>query len=88
MYSYKDDMYCECSDERMSVMPENPVLATAYVPFQHAKCMYNAAKGLSQGSIFPELVMPYESPFKSGCGCGESNQENMCCCECKEDYCL
>lgn len=78
MCLYNNDMYCECDEEKMDVMPQHPRLATAYVPFQHAKCLYSAEKGLSQGSIFPELVMPYESPFHTGCKC-ESN-----CCKEKE----
>jgi len=36
-----------------------PQLATAYVPFQHLNFVYPSEKGLHQGTIFPELDMPY-----------------------------
>ncbi len=83
MCLYNNDMYCECDEEKMDVMPQYPRLATAYVPFQHAKCLYSAEKGLSQGSIFPELVMPYESPFHDHCKC----QSECNCCKEKKEGC-
>ena len=64
MYIYENDMCCEFVDEgQISVMPEKAKLAHAYVPYQHAKCIYSAKKGLQHGTIFPDLVMPYHSPF-------------------------
>lgn len=43
----------------MPVCPANPQLAHAYVPFQYMSCIYPPAKGLSRGTIFPELDRPY-----------------------------
>lgn len=77
MYIYKDDMFCEMEHESIPHMPENPRLATAYVPFQDAKCIYSAAKGLSQGTIFPDLVMPYSS------ACHRSQSNTNCAAECE-----
>jgi hypothetical protein len=36
-----------------------PKLAHAYVPFQCMKDIYPPMVGLTQGTIFPELDMPY-----------------------------
>lgn len=50
-----------CSDEQRSALPENPVVAMAYVPFQqyNAKNIYSAAEGFQQGTIFPDLDKPF-----------------------------
>lgn len=40
-------------------MPAEPMLAHAYVPFQKLVCIYPPMKGLSAGTIFPELDRPY-----------------------------
>jgi hypothetical protein len=46
--------------KNIPVMPENPMLAQAYVPFQvWPKELYDLQKGLSEGTIFPELNQPY-----------------------------
>ena len=34
-------------------------LAHAYVPFQFLFCLYPPEKGLTQGTVFPELDRPY-----------------------------
>lgn len=39
----------------------NPRLAHAYVPFQCLVCLYPPETGLEQGTIFPELALPYGS---------------------------
>jgi len=83
MYIYKDDMFCEFDNERISPLPKEPRLATAYVPFQHAKCIYSAEKGICNGTIFPDLVMPYSSPF-DGCGNVIADYEEMHC----EENCM
>lgn len=66
------DMYCQedmyCRDEEIPFMPENPILGRAYVPFQELGCLFNPVKGLSAGTIFPELVRPYIKE-KDNCGC-------------------
>ena len=53
-------------------MPENPMLAFAYVPFQKYENLYNNDKALYRGTIFKDLDVPFEryknnpimSPFK------------------------
>ncbi|MGI6778014.1 MAG: spore coat associated protein CotJA [Acetivibrionales bacterium] len=41
------------------VMPLNPELAHAYVPYQYMTNIYPPKKGLSRGTIFPCLYRPY-----------------------------
>ena len=62
-----DDMYscptneCECGyDEIENGLPVNPMLAQSYVPFQKLKKTFTPEVGLKMGTIFPELVSPYE----------------------------
>lgn len=43
----------------MPVMPANPKLASAYVPFQYMNQLYPPMQGLHRGTIFPELDRPY-----------------------------
>lgn len=70
-----NDLYCMNEDE-IEVMPSNPMLAHAYVPFQIAKCLYNPAKGLRAGTIFPELNMPYmHNREMPDCGCRRNDYE-------------
>lgn len=42
----------------------NPMYGHAYVPIQTMSKIYNPSEGLKQGTIFPELVSPYE-PLQS-----------------------
>lgn len=39
--------------------PPSPMLAHAYVPFQHMGNIFNPMEGLCKGTIFPELYRPY-----------------------------
>lgn len=48
-------------------LPENPVVAMAYVPYQIADNVYSAEQGINMGTMFPELSKPFE---------GESVGEN------------
>ncbi len=53
-------------------MPENPMLAFAYVPFQKFENLYKTDKALYRGTVFKDLDVPFEcyknnpimSPFK------------------------
>ena len=57
------DMYDECGcgfDEDFSYFPENPVLAQSYVPRQKLNKTFIPSVGLKMGTIYPELVRPYE----------------------------
>ena len=52
---------CECGfDEEPSVFPANPMLAQSYVPIQTMDKTFTPCCGLKMGTIFPELVSPYE----------------------------
>ncbi len=45
--------------KKMPECPEKPMLANAYVPFQHIKDIFNPMRSLEEGTAFPELVRPY-----------------------------
>lgn len=40
-------------------MPENPVLAMAYVPFQMLTEIYEPEEALNAGTLFPALDKPF-----------------------------
>ncbi len=46
-----------CAD--MPFMPEDPLYANAYVPYQYAEDLYCPKESLENGTTFPELVSPY-----------------------------
>lgn len=48
------------SDDGMSVMPKNMSLAMAYVPFQQWSSTSSPEKALDSGTLFPDLVFPFE----------------------------
>ncbi len=43
----------------ISALPENPVDAMAYVPFQQNAKTYSSQQGLVMGTIFPVLDKPF-----------------------------
>ena len=47
-------------DTEESVFPSNPMLAQSYVPIQTLDKTFTPCCGLKNGTIFPELVSPYE----------------------------
>ena len=57
-----------CNDNEQNVriekfipfMPEEPMYANAYVPYQRMKTIYEPGKSLCRGTIFPELDLPME----------------------------
>ena len=52
---------CGCGfDEEPNVFPSNPMLAQSYVPIQTLDKTFTPCCGLKNGTIFPELVSPYE----------------------------
>ena len=52
---------CGCGFyEAESVFPTNPLLAQSYVPVQTLDKTFTPCCGLKNGTIFPELVSPYE----------------------------
>ena len=56
----------------ISSLPEDPVTAMAYVPYQLEKDLevYSAEQGICSGTMFPEL----NKPFKP-CSCGGNGNE-------------
>ncbi len=55
---------CKCVD--LPKLPEYPVVAMAYVPFQTELEMYNSEDALKNGTLFPEL----NKKFYGGKCCG------------------
>lgn len=51
----------------ISALPEEPVVAMAYVPFQNPVVIYSAERGLQRGTLFPCLDKPF-------CGCEVLNK--------------
>ena len=49
----------EMGNTELSALPENTVVAMAYVPFQNNTTMYGVSDGFSKGTIFPELDKPF-----------------------------
>lgn len=54
--SYDD---CGCGFDEYNSFPENPNLAQSYVPIQTMNRTFIPCVGLKMGTIFPELVSPY-----------------------------
>lgn len=58
---YMNEYNCGCGfDKEMNVFPNNPLLAQSYVPIQTLDKTFTPCCGLKNGTIFPELVNPYE----------------------------
>ena len=56
-----DNCGCGCGfDEETNVFPSNPMLGQSYVPMQYMDKTFTPCCGLKNGTIFPELVSPYE----------------------------
>jgi len=47
-------------------MPDNFVVAIAYVPFQNYQTIYDAEQGFKVGTIFPELNKPFLAGERNG----------------------
>lgn len=52
-------------------LPENPVVAMAYVPYQNPKKLYSPEHGIQTGTLFPDL----DKPFKPDCDNGGMKNE-------------
>ena len=55
---------CNCGfddEEELNVFPENPMLAQSYVPIQYMDETFRPCIGSDNGTIFPELVSPYQA---------------------------
>lgn len=51
---------CECGFEDNSPFPDNYMFGQSYVPLQRMTTTFKSEVGLRMGTIFPELVSPYE----------------------------
>ncbi len=59
-----DDIYMmKAMEYGITPLPENPVVAMAYIPYQNNDKLYSAEHGIVVGSMFPVLNKPF-----SGCG--------------------
>ncbi len=47
----------------ISPLPEDPVVAMAYVPYQNCDKLFSAEQGVVMGTMFPILNKPF-----TGCG--------------------
>lgn len=59
-----DIMKMKLPEYGITPLPENPVPAMAYVPYQNCDKLYSADHGLVSGTMFPAL----NKPFKCGYG--------------------
>lgn len=58
---------CDCLCKEMPHLPENTVVAMAYVPFQTELITYTSEEGFCNGTLFPEL----DKKFYGGKCCGQ-----------------
>ena len=57
---------CKCICKKMPHLPEDTVVAMAYVPFQTELVTYTSDEALCNGTLFPEL----DKKFFGGKCCG------------------
>jgi hypothetical protein len=62
MFDYRNQPNTPTEAKKTRPMPQNTVLAQAYVPEQVFQNLYAPEKALMQGTIFQELDMPYNKP--------------------------
>ncbi len=55
-----------CNCENLPMLPNDVVVAMAYVPFQTELVTYTSSEGLNNGTLFPEL----DKKFYGGKCCG------------------
>lgn len=58
---------CRCACNDLPKLPEDPVVAMAYVPMQTELETYPSAEGFNNGTLFPEL----NKKFYGGKCCGQ-----------------
>ena len=56
---YNTNCSCGFDEEYQDVFPSNPMLGQSYVPTQFINDTLKPCAGLENGTIFPELVSPY-----------------------------
>lgn len=55
-----EDEKCSCGFNDPMVFPENYMYGQSYVPIQYISTTFKPEVGLKMGTVFPELVSPYE----------------------------
>lgn len=60
MTAGKCNSYVLRREPDLSAFPRNYMYGYAYTPVQNIKETYNPCNGLANGTLFPELVSPYE----------------------------
>lgn len=66
-----DIIRLKAMEYRISPLPEKPVIAMAYVPYQNAEKLFGPEQGISAGTMFPCL----DKPFCPNCDCGGKNND-------------
>ena len=61
----------------LPVMPNDPQLANAYVPYQYAEELFKPMDAIRHGTAFPELVSPY-TKNQSQCVIAYLSQTETC----------
>lgn len=55
-----------CDLHTPAPLPEDPVPAMAYVPFQQYGAVYEPEKALASGTLFPDLDKPFSGGKEAG----------------------
>lgn len=66
----QDDPANRCNDDPLYGMP----LAIGYVPWQQWGKIYDPCEGLANGTIFPELNLPFLGCIPRGAACGKGGR--------------
>lgn len=68
---------CNCMDNATSIQNDAlrglPV-GIGYVPWQQWECVYNVDEGLSRGTIFPSLDLPFYGCIPRGFNCNKGGR--------------
>lgn len=68
---------CNCHDNASSIQ-NDPLrgmpLGIGYVPWQQWECVYNVDEGLSKGTIFPSLDLPFYGCIPRGYNCSKGGR--------------
>lgn len=68
---------CNCVDNADSIQNDalrGMPLGMGYVPWQHWECVYNVDEGLSKGTIFPSLDLPFYGCIPRGYRCNKGGR--------------
>lgn len=63
-YNVRTERQQPDNDDDISVMPKKLSLAMAYVPFQQWSSTSSHEEALESGTLFPDLVFPFEKGGK------------------------